>query len=74
MERFHGLIGGGSSHQSTADVDGHFSVAMQPLISGNSAGVIYEELIDPDNLDFRPRDGSLWAQHGAFFERGWVGL
>ena len=65
MERFYGKVGGGGSYPSTAHIDDTYPVAMQPLVSGNSAGVLFEELRDPANLDFRPKAGSIWAQTGV---------
>ena len=68
FERFYGLVGGGENEPSTTDVDEHYPVPMQQHVSGNSAGVLYEELHDPENLDFRPRAGLFWAQNaiGAY--------
>ena len=64
MERFHGLVGGGGESPATDAVDSYFDGTRLALSSGNSAGVLFESLLDASNLDFRPRANSTWANSG----------
>jgi len=65
MERFNGLVGGGGGTPSTASVDGYFAgTNIEHDSSGNSAGVLFEELRAARHLDFRPRENSTWRQQG----------
>ncbi len=61
FERMLGLSGGSARSPSTDRVDHTFNVAAS---SRNSAGGVREQLRDPDNLDFRPRPGSVWERMG----------
>lgn len=59
MESFKGATGGGTASPDTSAVDAAFdSTGTMSLISGNSAGALYDELRDPQNWDFRPKVGS----------------
>ena len=53
-----GLVGGSEAVPSTDAVDASFFTLRS---ENNSAGALYEQLRDPENLDFRPRVGSVWA-------------
>ena len=59
MDGFLGLVGGSAAVPSTSAVDDRFHVLRSV---NNSAGALFEQLRDPENLDFRPRPGSVYAE------------
>lgn len=68
MEAFQGSVGGGTANPDTSAVDATFAQGQLKGARSNSAGVLWDELRDPEHWDFRPREGSnfLTAGIGAY--------
>ena len=60
------VVGGSEAQPGCSAVDAVLAMSMdaRQRAANNSAGAVYKQMRDPDNLDFRPRPGSVWDRYG----------